>query len=84
MSFVNHSAINEHVSSVYNAIQAETLLQKTRTILRTEDYERLCFLLHWFVINPSVAEHTILQLLSTYNVYLEKEFEMFFSFTRNS
>ena len=79
----SHSEINEHVSSVYNAIQAYTLLEKASTVLTTKDYERLLLLFHCFSLNPSVAESTILELLSNCNTYLKIEFEMFLSFTNN-
>lgn len=82
---LSYSEIKQHISYSYDAMQADILIRKAKDILPTEEYKRLILILQWSVSNlirPSVGEYMILDLLSKYELAIQKEFEMFFVFTK--
>tara|TARA_B100001769_G_C21653420_1_gene363654 strand:+ start:69 stop:347 length:279 start_codon:yes stop_codon:yes gene_type:complete len=83
-----HNQIRESIVHTYNAIQADNLIKLAHKLLPVEEYKRMLNILQFSTslnaaITPSVAEYMILDLLSKHNTQIQKEFEMFFAFTKN-
>ena len=88
-SGTNDFAIESIVSSTYNATQADYLMNSAKNVLPTEEYNRIINILAFSKsisksITADTLQYMILDILSKYSFQLEKEFELFFAFARDS